>query len=211
MKIIAISDTHGLHRNLILPHGDMLIHAGDFTYFGTVEEVEDFVDWFSKQPFKYKIFIAGNHDLCLDTSKFSNVLKLGKYATADSKLFYLCNSFVVIEGIKIWGSPVTPYFLGMAFNKHRGVEIKKAWNKIPIDTDIIITHGPPFGILDTGVGCEELLAKVTKVKPKLHIFGHVHSSYGIYEVNGTKFVNAAVTDSPDFWRVWNIRLCRMLF
>jgi Icc-related predicted phosphoesterase len=85
------------------------------------------------------------------------------------------NSSVLVNGLKIYGLPITPYFLGMAFNKRRGDEIKKVWKKIPSDTDIPITHGPPFGILDKNVGCEELLAKVIKVKPKLHVFGHIPS------------------------------------
>ena len=143
-----------MHRSLKLPKGDMLIHAGDITSFEMEDELEDFIDWFAKQPFKYKIFISGNHDICLKTSNPSKLLKRGRIATPDSNLFYLCNSSVTIEDIKFLGSPVTPNYLGMAFNKKRGEEIKKIWNKTPNDIDVLITHSPPFGILYNGVGCE---------------------------------------------------------
>jgi Icc-related predicted phosphoesterase len=109
----------------------------------------------------------------------------------------LQNSSVEIEGVKIWGSPVTPYFLGMAFNAKSGKEIKKVWNKIPLDTDIIITHGPPKAILDNGIGCEELQVRVNKIKPLIHCFGHAHGKNGILKDQDITFINASVVNSPD--------------
>lgn len=195
MKIIAISDTHGQHQKVKIPEGDLLIHAGDISEYGTENEVHDFLRWFAKQPCTYKVFIAGNHDLFFEQA---NAKKYKIFADLKAQnVFYLQNSGIELNGLKIWGSPVTPYFLGMAFNKQRGEEIKKTWNRIPMDTDILITHGPPFGILDNGLGCEELLAKVIQRKPKLHVFGHIHNAYGTYQENNKKFINASLTDTPE--------------
>ena len=190
MDLTIIADTHGLHDEIKLSPGTMLIHAGDITEFGIEEEVIDFLQWFAEQPFKYKIFIAGNHDLFLEECTIAKRKKL-----IPNGIIYLQNSGVEIEGIKVWGSPVTPYFLGMAFNARRGADIKKIWNKIPIETNILITHGPPKGILDNDFGCEEILQRVNIIQPKVHCFGHVHETNGIVNVNRTKFINAAVVNS----------------
>jgi Icc-related predicted phosphoesterase len=195
MKIIAISDTHGQHQKVKIPEGDLLIHAGDITEYGTESEVKDFLRWFSKQPCAYKVFIAGNHDLFFDQTNFKKNKMIADLKVQN--VFYLQNSGIVLNGLKIWGSPVTPYFLGMAFNKQRGEEIRKTWSKIPNNTDILITHSPPYGILDNDLGCEELLAKVIQRKPKLHVFGHIHNAYGIFQENEMKFVNASLTNTPD--------------
>ena len=195
MKIISISDSHGQHQKIKIPEGDLLIHAGDIIEYGTGEEIYDFLRWFAKQPCTYKVFIAGNHDLFFNQS---NAKKYKNFTDLKAQnIYYLQNSGIELNGFKIWGSPITPYFLGMAFNKQRGADIKTTWNKIPIDTDILITHTPPFGILDDGFGCEELLTKVIKIKPKLHVFGHIHNAYGIYRENKQKFINASLTNMPD--------------
>lgn len=190
MEITFISDTHGLHDELKPMGGDLLIHAGDITEYGTEEEVEDFLKWFSVQPFKYKIFIAGNHDLFFEDCTSSKRKKI-----TPAGIIYLQNSGVEIEGLKIWGSPVTPYFLGMAFNAREGKEIKKVWNKIPDGTNILITHGPPKGILDNGIGSEELLERINNIKPFIHVFGHVHEFNGIENRNETTFINAALVNN----------------
>jgi len=192
MNFTLISDTHGFHLDLKLQPGEVLIHSGDITEYGTEDEVIDFLRWFAKQPFEYKIFIAGNHDIFLEeccTAKLKKIIPAG--------IVYLQNSAFEINGLNIYGSPVTPYFLGMAFNKRRGNDIKKVWSKIPENTDILITHGPPIGILDNQNGCEELIKKVESVKPKLHLFGHIHEQHGTVEQNGTCFVNAALVNSLD--------------
>jgi Icc-related predicted phosphoesterase len=192
MNITCISDTHGLHQYCNLQSGNLLIHAGDITEHGTEDELQDFIDWLIQQPFEYKIFIGGNHDFCLEETT-----KTGIQKRLPKNTFYLQNSGTKIEGLNIWGSPVTPYFLGMAFNERRGNDIRKVWKKIPATTDILITHGPPLGILDNGFGCEDLLQKVTTVKPKLHVFGHVHEQTGIIQQAGTEFINAALVNNID--------------
>ncbi len=189
MDITFISDTHGLHDRLKLNPGTVLVHAGDITEYGTEEEGVEFLDWFTSQPFTYKIFIGGNHDLFLESLTLREMKKL-----ISANIIYLQNNGTVIEGIKFWGSPVTPYFLGMAFNEREGKEISKTWNKIPFDTDILITHGPPKGILDSGMGCDELLLQINKVRPKIHCFGHVHGHNGMESYNTTKFINASMVN-----------------
>ena len=189
MQLTIISDTHGTHYDLKLKQGDLLIHAGDITEYGTEEEVIDFLKWFAKQPFEHKIFIAGNHDLFLENCSRTKLKKI-----IPSGIIYLQNSSVDINGLNIYGSPVTPYFLGMAFNKRRGSEILKVWNKIPENTDILITHGPPIGILDNEMGCEELKQRVESIKPTLHLFGHIHEQHGTIQKQETVYVNAAVVN-----------------
>lgn len=112
-------------------------------------------------------------------------------------IIYLNDSGTTIDGIKVWGSPVTPWFFSWAFNKRRGEGIRKHWNLIPTDTDLLITHGPPYGILDAVInqrrtGCKDLLQKVQEVKPKVHVFGHIHESYGVQKTMGTQFINCCL-------------------
>lgn len=192
MDITFISDTHGLHERLKLKPGTVLIHAGDVTEYGLEDEVSDFLHWFSRQPFTYKIFIAGNHDLFLEECKPAKRKKM-----IPSDIIYLQNSGIEIEGLKVWGSPVTPHFLGMAFNARQGKEIEKVWNKIPDNTDILITHGPPNGILDNGVGSEELLTRINRIQPTVHCFGHAHGQNGVETINDTTFINASIVNSLD--------------
>jgi Icc-related predicted phosphoesterase len=111
-------------------------------------------------------------------------------------LIYLNDSQIVIEGIKIWGSPIQPWFYDWAFNRQRGADIKKHWDLIHADTDILITHGPAHGILDLtmdyrNVGCEELIKKIEEIKPKYHICGHIHEAHGVLKNEATTFINAS--------------------
>ncbi len=192
MKIVCLSDTHGKHAQLQVPEGDILIHAGDFTKRGLIGEVQQFNDWLTTQPHKHKIVIAGNHDFLFEQNP----------ALAQSLLneaMYLEDEFVEIEGIKFWGSPITPWFFDWAFNRQRGAEITAHWQKIPKDTDILITHGPPKGILDKTmhgleVGCQDLLEAVQRICPRYHIFGHIHEAYGIHQIDNTQFINASILD-----------------
>lgn len=195
MQIVAISDTHGKHRDLQpLPEGDVLIHAGDVSRGGTKDQVTDFLEWFAEQKHTHKIFIAGNHDFFFEESEAKKISRI-----IPKNIIYLNDSGVEINGLKFWGSPITPWFNNWAFNRNRGSEIKKHWDLIPNDTDVLITHGPPFGILDETVygkrtGCEELLLRVYQVKPQYHIFGHIHEDYGNFTKGETSFVNASVLD-----------------
>lgn len=199
MKFIAISDTHGQHGKLSLPeNADVIIHAGDISGRGTESQVRDFIEWFSSLDYKYKIFIAGNHDFFLEKISEAEVRKL-----IPGNVIYLNDSGIDIEGIKIWGSPVQPWFHDWAFNRQRGTDIRRHWNLIPADTDILITHGPVKGILDRTVygqevGCEDLLDAVKKNKPSVHICGHIHEAYGVVESEGVKFINASVLNEDYF-------------
>ncbi len=194
MKFVAISDSHGQHRNLKLPKGDVIIHAGDISRRGKEDEIKDFLDWFSQLDYEHKIFIAGNHDFFFERNSEKHITTI-----VPPNVIYLCDSGTTINGIKIWGSPVTPWFYDWAFNRHRGELINRHWELIPSDTDILITHGPAFGLLDhttrgQNVGCEDLLNKVNEVRPKVHICGHIHEAYGELDSSGVKFINASVTD-----------------
>jgi predicted phosphohydrolase len=192
LKIVAISDTHCRHKSVKLPKGDLLIHAGDISYKGQRTEVADFLQWFAQQPFAHKIFIAGNHDFYFEKTHASDLK-----AIVPEGVVYLQDSGVVIDGITIWGTPVTPWFYDWAFNRHRGGAIAKHWNLIPPETNLLITHGPAFGILDTvlngsHVGDKDLLKRVQEIKPAAHVFGHVHESYGRLKKGSTRFINASV-------------------
>ena len=192
MKIVAISDTHGQHERLKLPEGDMIIHAGDLSRRGGQHEIIDFLNWFSALDYQYKIFIAGNHDFYFEKGDPQEIKEL-----IPDNLIYLNDSGIEIEGLKIWGSPIQPWFYNWAFNRQRGDKIKKHWDLIPNNTDILITHGPALSMLDMTeeneeVGCKDLLNKIMEVKPKMHIFGHIHESYGELKTDGVHFINASV-------------------
>ncbi len=191
MNIVCISDTHGLHDQLELPSGDMLIHAGDISRRGTEYEVRQFLSWFEVQPFQYKIFIAGNHDFF-----FEDYPILVKEMIPEN-VIYLENSAVEIEGIRFWGSPISPRFFDWAFNRDRGPKIRQYWEQIPDKTDILITHGPPLHHGDTiisgeQVGCKDLLEVINEKRPTYHLFGHIHEAYGITKNKHTTFINASV-------------------
>jgi Icc-related predicted phosphoesterase len=191
MRFVALSDTHGKH-NFDLPPGDVLLHAGDVSSRGLKSEVQRFLDWFSSLDYTYKIFIAGNHDFFFEEASKEEI-----DAMIPNNLIYLNDSGVEIEGIKIWGSPIQPWFHDWAFNRKRGPEIQKHWDLIPSDSDIVITHGPAFGILDRlisgmPVGCEDLLPTLQRIAPKVHLCGHIHEAYGERQVGDTLFLNASI-------------------
>lgn len=192
MKFVAIADTHCRHYNLKLPKGDVILHAGDITYKGQKQELLDFLRWFGKLNFKYKIFIAGNHDFFLEQKTNEEI-----NALLPDGIVYLNDNGVEINGIRIWGSPVTPWYFNWAFNRFRGQGIQKHWQMIPQATDILMTHGPVFGIHDTVVngkhaGCKDLLEHVQTINPKVHVCGHIHEGYGDLKKAKTRFINACV-------------------
>jgi Icc-related predicted phosphoesterase len=197
MKLVAISDTHGKYNSIQpLPKGDVLIFAGDSIGCGYAYELEDFVAWFAAHPHPNKILIAGNHDWV-----FEKQPDLARKIVEDAGIIYLNDEAVEIDGIKFWGSPVSPAFNNWAFNRVRGDEINQHWVKIPENTDVLITHGPPYGVLDNTpmtqgpVGCSDLRRHVfDRVKPKFHIFGHIHSAYGTIKMDDTTFINASQID-----------------
>jgi len=194
MHFTLISDTHGFHDRLQLKGGETLIHAGDVSKTGTMDEVVDFLKWFSQQDYKHKIFIAGNHDFFFEDCE----QELLEFIIPEN-VTYLNDSGIIIDGIKIWGSPVQPRFFDWAFNRDRGEDIQKHWDLIPKDSEVLITHGPPYGILDLttnnlNVGCEALLSTMDRLNIKLHVFGHIHEAHGEQQLKGTQFVNASVLD-----------------
>lgn len=215
MRIVCISDTHGLHPMMSqdLPEGDVLIHAGDCTNVGKPKEVEEFVHWFQNiKGFDTKIFIAGNHDFAFEKVKYPHhkgdfdwyYNLMNDENLSQSDVVYLEDSEFVIDSsefsrpIKFYGSPWQPEFFNWAFNLPRqGSELEKYWNMIPDDTDVLITHGPPQDIRDftpqnLPVGCELLRFRVEQVKPLLHVFGHIHGAYGAVYKSETLFVNASI-------------------
>lgn len=217
VEITAISDTHSSHKRCKLPGGDILIHAGDATFLGQPKEVTPFMEWMSVQPYKYKVFIAGNHDIgwepigeginCMFTGKFDfrgMKLKKGleeKYRKMAKRLglIYLHDEEVTLDGIRIYGTPYQPEFQGWAFNLPKdGIKAKEIYRKIPEGIDVLVTHGPPWGIMDATLdpyenrcGCPVLLRRVLEVKPQYHIFGHIHEGYGEEHFEGITFLNVS--------------------
>jgi len=200
-KVICISDTHTKHKKLTIEPCDILLHSGDYSSIGRIHEVENFLDWFSKQPAKHKIFIDGNHDGLSQEypALFKSILATHPDVT------YLDHSMVEVEGLKIWGRSTTPSFYNWYHMADRGSPMMKSTlSIIPNDIDILLTHGPAAGILDLcahggRVGCEDLLNELERIKPKYLIFGHIHHSAGQLEVNGIKHVNAAIlNDNYEF-------------
>lgn len=206
MKIVAMSDTHTRTR-FNVPDGDILIHSGDATFRGDYDEIWDFAKWYSEFPHKYKIFVAGNHDW-----GFQKKPEIFHPMMKDNGIIYLQDDLVEIEGLKIYGSPWQPEFCSWAFNlsRYEG-ELTRKWAQIPDDTHILVTHGPPKGILDrtaehsyltpTGeaysapehVGCWDLRERIRSLKKlKLHVMGHIHHSYGKEIVDGVVFANSSV-------------------
>ena len=197
MKITFISDTHTKHTELNgqLPGGDLLIHSGDIMNSGyNKNDIHDFCKWFEVQDYKHKIFIAGNHDRMFENHSLESNTIVKNYDVE-----YLQDEEVLIDGVKLYGTPWQPEFCNWAFNlPRRGDGLMAKWGAIPKDTDILITHGPAYGHLDVSgyggqnVGCELLRERIDKVKPLIHVFGHIHGSAG-YKFDGTThYFNASV-------------------
>lgn len=189
MRIVVVSDTHFMHGRVDIPDGDVFVHCGDCLGHGALEELEALDDFLGQLPHRHKILIAGNHDWCFEREPEAARRLVGN-------AIYLEDEAIELDGIKFYGSPWQPWFCDWAFNLQRGEPLRKVWAKIPEDTDVLITHGPPHGVLDRTisgepVGCEELIGRVRAVKPKLHLFGHIHEGYGHEELDGTVFVNAS--------------------
>lgn len=198
MKLTFISDTHNKHEyltskayNNILGSGDCIIHAGDISNVGKVGEIKDFLDWFSNTDYTHKIFIAGNHDFWFETNH--DIAQEYK----NKGVHYLFDSSVVIDGVKFYGSPWQPEFYDWAFNLPRGEKLAEKWKMIPNDVDILITHGPAYGMLDytikgEQVGCQDLYHRIMEIQPKIHVCGHIHWAYGQKNFNNVEFINASV-------------------
>jgi Icc-related predicted phosphoesterase len=204
MRLVIVSDTHQQHRKMRLPDGDVLIHCGDFLggpLYNQGLQLLDFNSWLDELPFEHKILIAGNHDHLLGLPDHAE-----EWRQQLTDCIYLQDEGVEINGVSFWGSPWTPDFFPehWVFNQTRGSEAtRKRWAMIPSATNVLITHGPPHGILDvcrdirnpsklTSVGCAALRSRVRELKQlKLHAFGHIHEGRGAHEADGVRFVNAA--------------------
>ena len=198
MKITFISDTHTKHKQVTssLPGGDLIIHAGDFTSMGYKHEIQQFFKWYNGlDNYTNKIVIAGNHDLMFE----DDLLQAKDIISIYPNVTYLQDELEVIgddysTAVKVYGSPWQPEFYNWAFNLPRmGWELQQKWDDIPLNTDILVTHGPAWGHLDkvigqnTHLGCEMLANKINALKPKIHVCGHIHSGYGYKFVDGTHF------------------------
>jgi len=221
MKITFISDTHtrqGLIPMEDLPGGDLLIHAGDIMNSGyNRNDIWDFLHWYDLIPgYDKKVFIAGNHDRMFENhpedvkewlSKFPNIV----YLQDESYEIY---DLETDKSIKIYGSPWQPEFYSWAFNLPKnGIEIAGKWEGIPDDTDILITHGPSWGAVDTvagrpwdNLGCELLSERIQRFRPKIHVCGHIHSGYGIETIDNIHYINASVLDERYEYtqKPWNV-------
>lgn len=181
MNILHLSDTHGCHRQLQdLPEADVVVHSGDFCMVGSEAEAIDFLNWFCDLPYAHKVFICGNHDDCLYGANIDGL---------DPNVHYLCNSGIEIDGVKFYGVPM---FMGDCVTDRQAKNI----SKIPKDTDVLITHNPPYGILDfddgINYGDEQLLSKAMEIPLQLHLFGHIHAQHGITTEHGITFSNGAI-------------------
>jgi len=191
MKIVFISDTHTAHRKLKLPEADVLVFAGDMclsmgaSSSKQIEQVRDFDNWLGSLPYEKKICIAGNHDFVFQRGLLTNL----------TNAVYLEDQHFTYKGVKFFGSPWQLHFYG-AFNTNEE-GLRRIYSEIEDDTDVIITHGAPFGILDLprsgrNTGSTSLVEAILRVKPKVSVFGHIHDSYGIEKDNGTTFINASM-------------------
>ena len=189
LTIVVISDTHELHRQVDVPRGDLLIHAGDLTMNSmSTEKLLDFGAWLGELPHAFRVVVPGNHDFVLEDPSRRQLI---------SNATLLVNQGIEAFGLKIWGSPVTP-LSGEAFGVASEQDRAQLYSQIPDDTDVLVTHSAPFNILDKAAdsdyhaGCHQLLDAVRRVKPMLHLFGHVHGAYGTFSTPETLFVNAAL-------------------
>lgn len=199
-SITMISDTHNYHDLIDVGSGDLILHAGDCTSVGKMQEIETFLSWYGSRDYECKVLIPGNHDFGFEDHPDACMELARAYGVT-----LLDDSGHTYRGIKIWGSPVQPYSGGWAFNRHEDPAyatpkypwIKPHWNLIPEDTDILITHGPAYGILDatlrsdTRVGSPSLFRRIRQIKPVLHVCGHIHESRGYMVDDDTVFVNAS--------------------
>ena len=188
MRLVAVADTHLFHEDLVVPDGDVFVHAGDMCQGGSLEELERAVRWIRALPHRTKVIIAGNHD-------FAFAEHPDEARALVSDFTYLQDSGATIDGVTFWGSPWQPEFNDWAFNLPRGKALAEKWSLIPDRVDVLITHGPPHGIGDRGpvagrLGCDDLLERVRICVPRVHFFGHIHQDGGAWQHGETLFVNA---------------------
>jgi Icc-related predicted phosphoesterase len=207
LTIVAISDTHNQAEKMTVPDGDILIHAGDLTMGGTGKELAQAAKWLGSMQKRFKAVIAipGNHDFGAQDDPVRTRQLFTNYGVR-----LLIDDYMLVDGIKFYGSPWQPWFYDWAFNFPRndgGVMARQKWDQIPHDTNVLITHGPPYGLLDktlghsydNRVGCPQLIrAILARPAIQAHIFGHIHESFGQHEEDGVWFINAAICDREQY-------------
>jgi len=193
MRIVCFSDTHKKHRDVVLPDGDVLVFAGDMCGRGGIQSVRRFNEWLGEQPHHHKIVVAGNHDRPFENFPYREMIN------EISNAVYLEDCRYDIDGLVFYGSPWQPEFCNWAFNLPRGEPLRSRWRHISDHTDVLITHGPPANVMDEcddgqRVGCMDLSERIDELDLKLHVFGHIHHSYGVEKIGATTYVNACVCD-----------------
>lgn len=187
MRIVAVADTHLFHDQLVVPDGDVFIHAGDMCRHGDLAELRIAARWIGGLPHRHKVIVAGNHD-------WAFAREPGAARAMFTGAHYLEDAEVTIEGMRFYGSPWQPAFHDWAFNVPRGAALAAVWAKIPRGLDVLITHGPPDGIGDRTAmaqrtGCADLRRRVVAIEPRLHLFGHIHQDGGAWQLGATMFAN----------------------
>lgn len=192
VTLVVMADTHGFHSGYDVPAGDILIHAGDLTRTGSLDELDETNHFLGSLPHEHKLVIAGNHDFCCERQPEIARAHLGAVT-------YLRDASIELCGLRFYGSPWQPEFFAFAFNLPRGAQLAAKWAAIPDDTDVLITHGPPAGFGDRTwngerPGCADLLDRVREVQPRLHLFGHIHEDRGQWIEGKTTFVNVTTNE-----------------
>ena len=187
MRIVAVADTHLFTDDLVVPDGDVFVHAGDLCRGGTLDELAVAAAWITALPHRHKVIVAGNHDWALADHAEEARAVLAAFT-------YLEDSEAVIDGVRFYGSPWQPAFNDWAFNLPRGEPLAAVWRRIPAGLDVLITHGPPEGFGDASpvggrAGCADLRRRVLEVPPRLHLFGHIHQDGGVWQEGLTTFAN----------------------
>ena len=191
-KIVCFSDTHGQHNMVKIPECDILIFAGDYSGMSDLYNTMSFAAWMAKQPAKHKILVPGNHDYYVKVADWGDT-------------YVLINNTVTLEGITFLGSPYTPEFNGWNYMMS-AKELEALYSKMVNPVDFLITHGPPYKILDKykneHIGCVFLKEYVERMKPKYHVFGHNHEQ-GQYATKDTKFYNISMLNQ-DYIMSYNL-------
>lgn len=225
MRIVAVADTHLRHERLAIPYGgpdDVLVHAGDLCQHGTLEELARAADFLGSLPHRTKIVVAGNHDTCLQRQPDE-----ARELLQRNGLVYLEDDAVTVDGVRFYGSPWQPVFRVWAFGARRGAELAEKWARIPEGVDVLVTHGPPFGFGDRvrrgklgakhlgghpdreiHVGCVDLRRRLGRVRPKLHLFGHIHQDPGHWAHDGSLLANVTTAEGTRPAAVFELDLRR---